>query len=142
MSNMDQRRQRRWQPGRRLLAVGLAVVTAGALSATTASAASAAPATHPAPTPDLGANVTVFDPSMPVADIQAKLDAAYAKQVDNEMGTDRYAFLFKPGTYGTGDPPLQVKVGYYPEVSGLGASPDDVVINGKIEVYNRCLAAD
>jgi hypothetical protein len=76
---------------------------------------------------------------MPVADIQAKLDATYAKQVDNEMGTERYAFLFKPGTYGTDDQPLQIKVGYYTEVSGLGASPDDVVINGKIEVYNRCL---
>src|SRR4030095_13979195 len=31
------------------------------------------------------------------------------------------------------------KVGYYTEISGLGASPEDVVINGKVEVYNRCL---
>jgi hypothetical protein len=128
------------RPRRRLLAIGLAVVTVGALTATTGTAASAAPAVPKAP--NLGANVTIFDPSMPIADIQAKLDAAYAKQVDNEMGTERYAFLFKPGTYGTTDHPLQVKVGYYTEVSGLGASPDDVVINGKIEVYNRCLAAD
>jgi hypothetical protein len=127
---------------RRLLAIGLATVTVGALSATTGTAASAAPATLKAQNPNLGANVTIFDPSMPTADIQAKLDATYAKQVDNEMGTERYAFLFKPGTYGTDDQPLQIKVGYYTEVSGLGASPDDVVINGKIEVYNRCLAAD
>jgi hypothetical protein len=127
------------RPRRRLLAIGLAVVTVGALTATTGTAASAAPATHQAPAPNLGANVTIFDPSMPVADIQAKLDATYAKQVDNEMGTERYAFLFKPGTYGTDDHPLQIKVGYYTEISGLGASPDDVVINGKIEVYNRCL---
>jgi hypothetical protein len=55
------------------------------------------------------------------------------------MGTQRYAFLFKPGSYGTTDRPLQVKVGYYTEISGLGASPADVVINGKVEVYNRCL---
>ena len=55
------------------------------------------------------------------------------------MGTERYAYLFKPGTYGTAEQPLQVKVGYYTEVSGLGASPTDVVINGKVEVYNRCL---
>lgn len=127
---------------RRLLAIGLATVTVGALSAAVGTAASAAPATHTPAAPDLGANVTIFDPSMPVADIQAKLDATYTKQVDNEMGTERYAFLFKPGTYGTADHPLQIKVGYYTEVSGLGASPDDVVINGKIEVYNRCLAAD
>ena len=44
-----------------------------------------------------------------------------------------------PATYGTDAEPLQIKVGYYTEVAGLGASPADVVINGKIEVYNRCL---
>jgi hypothetical protein len=33
-----------------------------------------------------------------------------------------------------------MKVGYYTEVTGLGASHADVTINGKIEVYNRCLA--
>ncbi|HET6665261.1 MAG TPA: coagulation factor 5/8 type domain-containing protein, partial [Acidimicrobiales bacterium] len=38
--------------------------------------------------------------------------------------------------------PLQIKVGYYTEIAGLGASPTDVVINGKVEVYNRCLAPD
>jgi hypothetical protein len=90
-------------------------------------------------TPDLGTNVTVFDPSMPVNEIQATLDAANAAQVDNEMGTTRHAYLFEPGTYGTAQKPLQIKVGYYTEVAGLGASPTDVVINGKVEVYNRCL---
>jgi len=92
--------------------------------------------------PELGASVTVFDPSMPVSEIQAILDATHAAQVDNEMGTDRYAFLFKPGTYGTAESPLQIKVGYYTEIAGLGASPTDVVINGKVETYNRCLAPD
>ena len=58
------------------------------------------------------------------------------------MGTERYAMLFKPGTYGTDAEPLQLKVGYYTEVAGLGASPSDVVVNGKIEVYNRCLTAE
>ena len=88
----------------------------------------------------LGPNVTVFDPSMPVSEIQAKVDAIHAQQVDDEMGTNRYALLFKPGVYGTAEHPLQMKVGYYTEVAGLGASPADVTINGKIEVYNRCLA--
>ncbi len=77
---------------------------------------------------------------MPVEQIQATLDAAHAQQVDAEMGTARQAFLFAPGTYGTAEHPLQLKVGYYTEIAGLGASPDDVVINGKVEVYNRCLA--
>jgi hypothetical protein len=77
---------------------------------------------------------------MPVGEIQATVDAIHARQVDNEMGTERYALLFKPGVYGTDADPLQMNVGYYTEVAGLGASPADVVINGKIEVYNRCLA--
>jgi hypothetical protein len=90
--------------------------------------------------PGFGDNVTIFEPGMPVETIQATLDAAHAEQVDNEMGTRRHAFLFAPGTYGTAEHPLQFKVGYYTEVAGLGASPGDVVINGKVEVYNRCLA--
>ncbi|GAB2570587.1 hypothetical protein Aab01nite_05820 [Paractinoplanes abujensis] len=121
---------------RRILAVGLTAVTVSAL---TGAPAAAAPAAAAAAAPNFGTNVTIFDPSMPVAEIQAKLDAAHAQQVDAEMGTNRYAFLFKPGTYGTDAQPLQIKVGYYTEVSGLGASPNDVVINGKVEVYNRCL---
>jgi hypothetical protein len=104
------------------------------LSAATGSASAAPPA------PALGPNVIVFDPSMPVSEIQATVDAIHAQQVDDEMGTNRYALLFKPGSYGTDSEPLQMKVGYYTEVAGLGASPADVKINGKIEVYNRCLA--
>lgn len=89
--------------------------------------------------PDLGPNVYIFDPSMSVSQIQATVDAIYAQQVDNEMGTNRYAFLFKPGVYGTAEHPLQIKLGYYTEIAGLGAMPTDVVINGKVDVYNRCL---
>ena len=84
----------------------------------------------------------VFDPSTPVGQIQATIDAIHAQQVDAEMVTNRYALLFKPGVYGTAAQPLQIKVGYYTEIAGLGASPTDVTINGKIEVYNRCLAPD
>ena len=47
--------------------------------------------------PDFGPNVTIFDPSMPVSAIQATVDAIYDQQVDAEMGTNRYALLFKPG---------------------------------------------
>ncbi|MER7007296.1 adenylyl cyclase [Dactylosporangium sp. NPDC000555] len=116
----------------RAFVVGLVLTTAVA----TAGTAAAAP---PPSSWDLGSNVTVFDPSMPVSNIQATLDAAHAAQVDNEMGTARHAYLFKPGTYGTAQQPLQIKLGYYTEIAGLGASPNDVVINGKVDVYNRCL---
>ncbi|WP_062356771.1 hypothetical protein [Herbidospora yilanensis] len=115
----------------RLFALGLLLA---------ASVVSTGPAaTAAAPAADLGSNVTVFDPGMPLSTIQATLDAAHAAQVDNEMGTTRHAYLFKPGTYGTAEQPLHFKVGYYTEIAGLGASPTDVVINGKVEVYNRCL---
>src|SRR4051794_33431500 len=116
---------------RRLVLIVLSLALALAL----APSASAAP---PAPQ-DLGPNVRVFDPCMPVSQIQAAADAIYAQQVNAEMGSGRYALLFKPGVYGTAEQPLQLKVGYYTEVAGLGASPDDVTINGKVEVYNRCL---
>ncbi|HEX6682141.1 MAG TPA: coagulation factor 5/8 type domain-containing protein [Candidatus Limnocylindrales bacterium] len=121
----------------RILAFGLVAATTIAMTAAGGSAVASAPVTG---APDLGTNVTVFDPSMPVTQIQSILDAAHAAQVNNEMGTTRHAYLFKPGNYGTPERPLQFKVGYYTEISGLGASPTDVVINGKIEVYNRCLA--
>ena len=122
---------------RLLLVLGLALALAMS-GAGTASAAPLAGASADGP-PAFGPNVTIFDPSMPVSEIQATVDAIYAQQVDAEMGTNRYAFLFKPGVYGTAAEPLQMKVGYYTEVAGLGASPTDVTINGKIEVYNRCL---
>ena len=109
----------------------IAILLGGRAAGSTASAAAAAPV--------FGPNVTIFDPSMPVSEIQATIDALHAQQVDDEMGTNRYALLFEPGVYGSAAEPLQLKVGYYTEIAGLGASPRDVTINGKIEVYNRCL---
>ena len=117
-----------------------ALVVAVGLSVAPATTAVAAPPPSTSWTdPDLGPNVTVFSPDTPVAEIQAELDATWAAQKDNEMGSERYAYLFEPGTYGTATQPLQAKVGYYTEVSGLGEEPGDVVVNGKTEVYNRCL---
>lgn len=97
---------------------------------------------QPPSAPDFGPNVLIFDPSMPTSEIQAAVDAIYVQQVDDEMGPNRYALLFKPGTYGSNDNPLLVRVGYYTEVAGLGQSPTDVVINGHVDVYNRCLTPD
>jgi hypothetical protein len=87
---------------------------------------------------DLGPNVRVFDPSMPASEIQAQVDAIAAQQVSNQFGTQRYALLFKPGSYGTADHPLIFQVGYYTEVAGLGASPRDVTIHGSVNVFNQC----
>jgi hypothetical protein len=120
--------------------VAPAAAVAAAPSGSTASVSDAAvPSAHAAPgQPDLGPNVYVFDPSMPQSDIQAAVDAIAAQQVPNQFGTQRYALLFKPGTYGSTANPLNFQVGYYTEVAGLGASPNDVVINGSVNVYNQC----
>ncbi len=93
---------------------------------------------HPPTPPEFGPNVLVFDPTMPVAEIKAKVDAIASQQLSNEFGPQRYAVLFKPGTYGSAAAPLNFQVGYYTAVAGLGRSPTDVVINGSVNVYNRC----
>jgi hypothetical protein len=79
-----------------------------------------------------GPNVCVFTPSMTQAAIQTDVNAIYAQQVNNQFGTDRYALLFEPGTYGSQSSPLDIPVGYYTEVDGLGQDPSDVVINGGV----------
>jgi hypothetical protein len=125
---------------RRPTGVLLAAVVALASTAVTVSTATAVPLADPLATaPDLGPNVTIVDPSMPTAEIQALLDELAAAQTDDEMGSNRHAVLFLPGEYGSGAEPLQARVGYYTEIAGLGAQPQDVSIDGKIEVYNRCL---
>jgi hypothetical protein len=99
---------------------------------------SQAAAAPPAGEPDFGPNVKVFHPGMPTSEIQAVFDEIWERQRNDEMGTGRYALYFMPGSYGTADEPLLARVGYYTEVAGLGASPGDVRINGKVEVFNRC----
>ncbi len=127
-----------------MVAAAVALVTTVLVAPATSAApapAAAPPATagHGPGSPDFGPNVKVFSPDMPTSQIKAAVDAVYDQQVDDEMGTNRYALLFKPGVYGTAEDPLIVKVGYYTEVAGLGQSPTDVTINGHVDVYNRCL---
>lgn len=76
-----------------------------------------------------GKNVFLFDPGMDMQAIQTLIDALYKQQHPRtaEFNTNRYALLFKPGTYN-----LDLKMGYYMQVAGLGDSPDDVVINGRL----------
>ena len=78
--------------------------------------------------PDLGPNVFIFEPSMPAAAIQEKIDAVFAAQGGSEFTAERYALLFMPGRYA-----VDVPVGYYTQVLGLGASPDKVEITGNLK---------
>jgi hypothetical protein len=112
----------------------LATFNGGAIAALADSA--------PAPSqPNFGSSVYIFNPGMPQSQIQATVDSISAQQLNNEFGTQRYALLFEPGVYGSAAAPLSFQVGYYTAVAGLGLSPGDVVINGSVDVRNRCLGA-
>ena len=114
-----------------------AITLAACVLGFTAEGASASVAHH-GPGPNLGSNVIVLSPSMSQATIQSTLNTIATQQVPNQFGTQRYAILFEPGTYGSAADPLIFQVGYYTEVAGLGAQPGDVVINGAIDVFNQC----
>ncbi|MGW6638841.1 coagulation factor 5/8 type domain-containing protein [Streptomyces cyaneofuscatus] len=77
---------------------------------------------------DLGPNVHVFDPSTP--DIQGKVDEIFKKQESAQFGLDRYALLFKPGTYDN----INAQIGFYTSIAGLGLNPNDTTFNGDVTV--------
>jgi hypothetical protein len=118
---------------RRRFACGVAVLAVSAGAGAASSEAAAAPTA-----PDFGPSVKILDPSMSTSQIKATVDAIAAQQVSNQFGTQRYAVLFKPGTYGSAAVPLNFQVGYYTDVAGLGSSPNDVAVNGTIDSYNQC----
>ena len=83
-------------------------------------------------TPDFGPNVQIFDPSTPATTIQAAIDSAFNAQYQSptaQFGSQRYAFLFKPGSYTP-----NARLGFYTTIEGLGQNADDVKINGSITV--------
>lgn len=76
-------------------------------------------------TPDFGPNVMVFDPTQ--TDMQQRVDAVFKEQERAQFGPGRFALLFKPGHY-----ELNVEVGFYTQVAGLGRVPGDVTIEGAV----------
>ena len=84
--------------------------------------------TSPYTTSLFGKNVLVFDDSMNQDSIQLTLDALHEQQKYNEFGSERYALLFKPGSY-----ELDITVDYYVQALGLGRYPGEVVINGAVQ---------
>jgi hypothetical protein len=88
---------------------------------------------------DFGPNVTIIDPAMSVDAINSTLQSLATQST----GFDevRNAVYFLPGTYGSAagaDNPatatgyINSPVGFMETVQGLGASPDDVTINGNL----------
>src|SRR5258706_6750238 len=65
---------------------------------------------------------------MSTASIQGQINNVYGIQEGNQFGSERYALVFKPGNYSG----LDIPVGFYTQVLGLGASPDNVNISGNL----------
>ncbi|ADQ45037.1 glycoside hydrolase family 16 [Caldicellulosiruptor kronotskyensis 2002] len=77
-----------------------------------------------------GPNVYIFDPADDISlvqkvcsDIFAQMERAHFSSDGNGLFNNRYALLFKPGTYN-----ISLKVGFYTQVAGLGRLPDDTTI--------------
>src|SRR5260221_1473907 len=104
-----------------LIAFACTAATSGGATALAAPSASSSQ-------PNFGPNVYIFNPTMLQSKIQATVDAVASQQVSNQFGTQRYALLFEPGTYGSSTNPLNFQVGYYTTVAGLRLFPNDVVV--------------
>ena len=115
-----------------------AIFVAGTIVAAACFAATTAAVADTPAGPTLGSNVLIFDASMSQGQVQAMFDSVSSQQVNNQFGTQRFALLFKPGTYGSASNPLVLQMGYYMSLAGLGQSPNDVVINGAIVSFNQC----
>jgi chitodextrinase len=105
-----------------------ALATAATLCSTYPGTAHAVPVSD-ATTSIFGPKVYVFDPTMPAADIQAAATSIFTQLEAAEFSSQRYALLFKPGTYN-----VTFNVGFYTHVAGLGQHPDNVTINGGVNV--------
>lgn len=80
--------------------------------------------------PQWPANVHVFGPDDSASSINATVQAVYAEQRGDLYTSGRHALFFKPGVYG-----VDVPVGYYTTVHGLGAEPEDVSFVGEHGVH-------
>jgi len=86
--------------------------------------------------PSWPSTVKVFGPETNTGEIEGVVNAAFATNgghdpPDNGHWSDeRHAFLFKPGRYN-----VEVPVGYYTQVAGLGTKPSDVVFTSSKGVY-------
>lgn len=83
--------------------------------------------TTPRGAPDFGDKVFLFHPSRPTSEMQNEASAVFTEQETSQMGEGRYAFLIHPGQY-----ELDINVGYYTDVVGLGQSPEETVITGAV----------
>jgi hypothetical protein len=117
---------------RRLLTLTASAASLAATGVISGAELAAADARSDSVEPDFGPNVFIYDATTPAATIQARFDELFTQQVANEMGTNRFAVLLKPGKY-----TFNAKLGYYTTVAGLGRSPDDTDIAGVVSVVGQ-----
>lgn len=67
----------------------------------------------------------IFSPQDDPAAVQDVLNKLWEKQETNQFGEERYGICFMPGIY---SPEISVKIGFYMQVSGLGATPGETVL--------------
>ncbi|WP_232474220.1 adenylyl cyclase [Sphingomonas sp. MA1305] len=75
--------------------------------------------------PDLGPNVLIVDPGAP--DAQATIARWFGEQERAHFTDRRRAILLKPGSHR-----LDIKVGFFTQVAGLGITPGDVTVTGHV----------
>ena len=77
-------------------------------------------------------SVVVFAPDdRNISETMAARSEVLNDRARGHFSSERLAFLFKPGRYDD----VEAKIGYYTSVTGLGASPDDVVFTGARGIY-------
>lgn len=86
----------------------------------------------------LGENVYIFSPEDDPEEVNKKLNYIYGMQETNQFCSDRYSVYFMPGEY---DESIEVNVGYYTQVAGLGLLPTDTKIE-KLQCLARWLSDD
>lgn len=72
-----------------------------------------------------GENVYIFSPEDDPEEVKQVLEDIYDRQEENQFGKERYAVCFMPGVY---DEDIEVNVGFYTQVAGLGELPTDTRI--------------
>lgn len=110
-------------PTRRGILAGLAGTSAAAALGMAGRAADASAVADP----DFGPNVLIVDPAMPAKVVQARLDAIFHQQERAHFTDVRHAVLLKPGRH-----TLDINVGFFTQVAGLGALPGDVAVDGQV----------
>jgi len=80
--------------------------------------------------------VRIFGPTDSKDQIEGTVNAAFRENGGRtptnhgQFSSSRYAFLFKPGIYD-----VDLPVGYYTQILGLGRNPDEVIFNSSRGIY-------